>query len=137
MNLQMDPLGDLLTPHPIQNGWEFTMEPYPSGQFWLIHNPDRQFGNGSAWPWTWTQSDGPEPLLTLAMLAGKTVIVKRLDKNDCTEHYQIIMWVDKSKMKGLSISCNIVIETCSTVKYGQLLVSILHYRLTWRAHWTW
>jgi hypothetical protein len=51
------------------------------------------------------------------MLAGKTVIVKRIDEDDCTEHYQIIKRVEKSKTKGLSISCNIVIEICSTVKY--------------------
>jgi len=42
----MDPLGDLLTTRPIPMGWEFTMEPYLSGQFWLIDDPDGQFGNG-------------------------------------------------------------------------------------------
>jgi len=41
------------------------MEPYPSGQFGFIDDPDRQFGNGSVWTRTRTQSDGPEPLLTL------------------------------------------------------------------------
>jgi hypothetical protein len=51
------------------------------------------------------------------MLAGETVIVKRIEKDDCTEHYQNIKRVEKSKTKGLSISCNIVIEICSTVKY--------------------
>ena len=51
------------------------------------------------------------------MLAGKTVIVKGIDEDDCTEHYQIITRVEKSKTKGLSISYNIVIEICSTVKY--------------------
>jgi len=36
----MDPLGDLLTTRPIQTGWEFTMEPYPSGRFGLDLDPD-------------------------------------------------------------------------------------------------
>jgi len=61
----MDPLGDPLTTRPIQTGWEFTMEPYPSGQFVFIDDPDRQLGNGSVWTRTRTQSDGPELLLTL------------------------------------------------------------------------
>jgi hypothetical protein len=43
----MDPLGDPLTTHPIQTGWEFTMEPYPIGQFGFIDDLDRQFAKGS------------------------------------------------------------------------------------------
>jgi hypothetical protein len=62
----MDPLGDPLTTRPILKGWEFTMEPYPSGQFGFIDHLDRQFGNGSVWTQTWTRRDGPEPLLTLS-----------------------------------------------------------------------
>ena len=62
----MDPLGDLLTTHPILTGWEFTFELYPSWLFGFFDNPDSQFGNGSVWTQTRTQSDGPEPLLTLA-----------------------------------------------------------------------
>ena len=58
-----------------------------------------------------------QDMLSLTMLTGKTVIVKHIDKNDCTEHYQIVKRIEKSKMKGLSISCNIVIEICSTLKY--------------------
>jgi len=65
MNLWMDPLCDPLTTRPIQTGWEFTMEPYPIGQFGFIDDPDRQFGNDSVWTRTWARSDGPEPLLTL------------------------------------------------------------------------
>jgi len=42
----MDPLGDPLTTRPIQTGWVFSMEPYPSGQFGFIDAADRQFGNG-------------------------------------------------------------------------------------------
>jgi len=61
----MDPLCDPLTTRPIQMGWEFTMEPYPSGQFAFIDDPDRQYGKGSVWTRTQTQSEGPEPLLTL------------------------------------------------------------------------
>jgi hypothetical protein len=61
----MDPLGDTLTTRPIQTGWQFTMEPYLSGQSWCIDDVDRQFGNGSVWTRTLTQSDGPVQLLTL------------------------------------------------------------------------
>ena len=61
----MDPLCDPLTTRPIQTGWEFAMEPYPSGQFGFIDNPDRQFGNISVSTRTRTLSDNPEPLLTL------------------------------------------------------------------------
>jgi hypothetical protein len=45
------------------------MEPYPGGQFALIDDPNCQFGNGSVW--TRTQSDGPEPLLTLVEPSGQ------------------------------------------------------------------
>ena len=61
----MDPLGDPLTTRPIQTGWEFTMEPYPSVQFGIIDDQDRQFRSGSVWTRTLTRSDGPELLLTL------------------------------------------------------------------------
>jgi hypothetical protein len=67
----MDPLGYPLTTRPIQTGWEFTMEPYPNGQFGFIDNQDRQFGNGSVWTRTWTRSDGPELLITLDVRGGK------------------------------------------------------------------
>ena len=70
----MDPLGNLLTTHPIQMGWELTMEPYPSGQFGLIDDPDGKFGNGSFWTWTRTRSDGPEALLTLVQIMMNTII---------------------------------------------------------------
>jgi len=66
----MDPLGDPLTTCPIQTGWEFIMEPYPSGQFGLIYDPDRQFRNGSVWTWILTRSDSPELLLTLIPRCG-------------------------------------------------------------------
>jgi hypothetical protein len=61
----MDPLGNPLRTCPIQMGWEFTMEPYPSGQFQLSDNPDRQFGQGSVWNRTLTRSHGLELLLSL------------------------------------------------------------------------
>jgi len=63
----MDPLGNLLTPRPIQTGWEFTIEPYPGGRFGYIDDLDSRFGNGSVCTRTRTQSDGPEMLLTLPM----------------------------------------------------------------------
>jgi len=56
-------------------------------------------------------------MMSLTILAGKTVILKCIDEDDCTEHYQIIKRVEKSKTKVLSISCNIVIVICSIVKY--------------------
>ena len=43
------------------------MEPYPSGQFGFIDNPDRQFRNGSVWTRIRIRSDGPKPLLTVAI----------------------------------------------------------------------
>jgi len=61
----MDPLGDQLTIRPIQPVWEFTIEPYASGQFWFIDDPEGQFGNGSVWTRTQIRSDSAEPLLTL------------------------------------------------------------------------
>ena len=67
INLQMDALCDPLTTHPIQTGWEICIEPYPNRQFRYIDNPDRQYGNGSVLTRTRTQSDGPEPLLTLGV----------------------------------------------------------------------
>jgi hypothetical protein len=69
----MDPLGDPLTTCPIQECWEFTMKPYPGGQFGFIDDPDRQFGTSSVWPRTWTRSDGPEPLLTLVECILKSI----------------------------------------------------------------
>jgi len=61
----MDPLCDPLTASPVQTGGEFNMEPYLSGQFGFMDDPDRQFGNISVWTLTLTRSDSPEPLLTL------------------------------------------------------------------------
>ena len=63
----MDPLSDPPTTRPVQTGREFTMEPYMSGQFVVIDDPDRHFGHSSVWTRTWTQCDGPEPLLTLQL----------------------------------------------------------------------
>jgi len=61
----MDPLGDPLTTRPIQLGWEYTIDLYPSWRFGFIDNLDCQFGSGSGLTRIQTQSDGPEPLLTL------------------------------------------------------------------------
>ena len=47
------------------------MEPYPSGQFGFIDDPDRQFGHVSVRTRTWTRSDGPEQLLTLLMVLAE------------------------------------------------------------------
>jgi len=42
-------------------------------------------------------------MLSFTMLGGNTVIIKRLVEDDCTEHYNIIKWIEKSNTKGLSI----------------------------------
>jgi len=65
INLQLDPLCDLLTSSPIQMGWEICIEPDPNRRFGCVDNPDRQFGNGSVLTRTRTRSDVPEPLQTL------------------------------------------------------------------------
>jgi len=61
----MDLLGDLLRTRPIQKGWEFTIEPFPSWWFGFIENLDRQFGNRLVWTRTHARIDCPEPSLTL------------------------------------------------------------------------
>jgi len=71
MYLQMDPLDNPLSNHPIQTGGEFSKEPYPNGQFGFIDHPDRQFGTGLVPIRTWTRSDGPEPLLTLPTMLNQ------------------------------------------------------------------
>jgi hypothetical protein len=90
MNLLMDPLGDLLTTRPIQTDWEFTMEPYQSGQFGCIDDPDHQFGNGLVCTGTQIRSDSPEPLLTLcthsstdAETISLAEICEQHDRLDC------------------------------------------------------
>jgi len=72
----MYPLGDPLTTCPIQTGWEFSMEPYLSGQFGFIDDPDCQFGNGLVWNRTRTRSDGPEPWRTPLVAFRCVVIIK-------------------------------------------------------------
>jgi len=65
----MDPLCDPLTTRPIQTGWVFTMEQYPSGQFGFIDDPASQFGNALVWTRNRTRSDGLETLLTRLVLS--------------------------------------------------------------------
>ena len=60
------------------------MEPYPGAQFGFIDYPDRQFGNGSVWIWTRTQSDGPEPLLTLTLSGGLEIELSDFEAVDAT-----------------------------------------------------
>ena len=64
----MDPLGDPLTTHQIQLDWDICIEPYPNWHFGCLGNPDRHCGKGLVLTWTRTRSDGPKPLLTLAMV---------------------------------------------------------------------
>jgi hypothetical protein len=62
----MEPLGDWRTTRPFQTDWELTIEPYPSGRYRCIDDQDCHFGTGSVWTRTRTQSDDPEPLLTVS-----------------------------------------------------------------------
>jgi len=98
----MDPLCDPLKTRPIQTGWEFTMEPYPSGQFGFIDDPDGQFGNGSVWTRTWTRSDGPEPLLTLvaALKTNWVEIVREAVAGPCLVY------------KPITASKTLIIDVC-------------------------
>jgi len=63
----MDPLYNPLGTRPIQTGREMSMEAYPNRRFGFIDDPDRQSGAGSVPTRTRTRSDGPDPLLALAM----------------------------------------------------------------------
>jgi len=67
----MNPLYNPLKTRPIQTGREMSMEPYPNRQFGFIDDPDRQSGSGSVPTRTWTRSDGPDQLLTLASFMSK------------------------------------------------------------------
>ena len=67
----MDPLYNPLGTRPIQMGREMLIEPYPNQQFGFIDNPDRQSGSGSVPTRTRTQSDSPDPLLTLDSLPAR------------------------------------------------------------------
>jgi len=53
------------------------MEPYPSGQFGFIDDPDRQFGNSSVSTRTRTRSDSPEPLLTLDTIRAQILNLRQ------------------------------------------------------------
>jgi hypothetical protein len=75
----MDPLEDPLRTHPFQTGREMSIETYPNRPFGFNDDPDRQFGDGSVLTWTRTRGDGPEPLLTLALLHQQNV--NRLGRN--------------------------------------------------------
>ena len=74
----MDPLYNPLRTRPIQTGREMTMEPYPNRQFRFINDPDRQYGSGSVLTRSRTRSDGPDPLLTLALWMYAAKISKTL-----------------------------------------------------------
>jgi len=71
----MNPLYNPLKTSPTQAGREMSMELYPNRHFGLSDNPDRQSGSGSVPTRTRTRSDGPDPLLTLAMRPQRSTIV--------------------------------------------------------------
>jgi len=64
MNLQMDPVGDLVTTRPLQTGGEIAIEPHPKWWFRFIDSQDRHFSNGAVPFRTRTLTDGPELLPT-------------------------------------------------------------------------
>jgi len=133
----MDPLGDPLKTRPILTGWEFTMEPYPSGQFGFIDDPDRQFGNGLVSTRTRTRSDGPDPLLTLIpydkpferrsyerttlpmekrSLKGKVIIQdeEQALKEAKLEREGLVLWTDGSRKEDDWVGCAVVWEEDGT-----------------------
>jgi hypothetical protein len=65
MNLQIDPLYNPLRTHPIEMGRGMSMEAYLNRQLGLIDDPVCQSHSGSVQTPTQTQSDGPDPLLTV------------------------------------------------------------------------
>jgi len=77
----MHPLGVPLTICPIQTASVLTSQPYPKWRFWFIDNPDRQFGNGSAWTQTQTWRDSLELLLTLTATKSQTKYLTYKTKN--------------------------------------------------------
>jgi len=70
INLQMDPLGNLLTIRPIQTGWEISIALCPNWHFGCIDNLDRRFINSLVPTQTRTQSDGWNPLEQFWVRAG-------------------------------------------------------------------
>jgi hypothetical protein len=82
MYLQMDLLDNWLTTCPIQMGRGISITPYPNQRFRFTDDPDRQSGTSSVPTQTWTRSDGPEPLLTLALLNNMQ------DATHCTTIYR-------------------------------------------------
>jgi hypothetical protein len=69
MYLQMDPLYNLQGARTIQTGRETLIELYQHRQFGFTDDPDCESGCGLVPTPTRTCSDGPEPLLTLGMVA--------------------------------------------------------------------
>jgi len=112
----MDPLGDPLTTRPIQTGCEITIELYPSGWFWFIDDPDRQFGNGSVSAWTRTQSDGPEPLVTLAMCGFRFLLAadSRLNTGAELQSY----WGWRERYDSVLIYWGVVLESVANLRCG-------------------
>jgi len=69
----MDPLGDQLTTHPIETGWDISIEAYLSRHFGCTGNRDNECGNGSVVTRTRTESDSLEPLPKLGESATEDV----------------------------------------------------------------
>jgi hypothetical protein len=70
MYLQRDPLENPLRYRRIETGRERSSKPYLNSQLGFMDNLELQFGNQSVTTWTRTQSDIPEPLLTLVVWSG-------------------------------------------------------------------
>jgi len=123
----MDPLGDPLTTHPIQTGWEFTIEPYPNWRFGFIDNPDRPCGNYSVWTCTRTRSDSPGPLVTLYIaMDSKTSI--EIDRkivlsvsNGSGPALQVRVWVG-SELSWPRWSLSLIYPN-SQIGYGWMAIS--------------
>jgi len=100
----MDLPGDQLTTRPIQMGWEFTINPYPSWRFGYIDNPDRQFGKGSVWTRTQTQRACPDPLLTQNVIRPPALL-------------WTMQFVESSSWQGTEIwgTIGIVVVNCAPI----------------------
>ena len=86
----MDPLGNPLTTHPIQTGWEISIELCLNWRFRCIDNPDRQFVNGYVPTRTQTRSDDAEPFLTLPVEDGDSSIEGLLTSVQTFEPWPIL-----------------------------------------------
>lgn len=69
MNLQINSLGDPLTTHPIQRGWEMFIQLYPNSPFGCLDSLDREVDNRSVPIHTRTYNHGLRSCLQSSLVA--------------------------------------------------------------------